>query len=226
MAHRALNVRYLAAKVAASVEEVLTQMQNSAHTSFSDALAKGMERFHKQMTSVGVLTGIAMSPTLNSSGLTEPGAVESFLLRLIPRPKAYRTIFDGDVVALNSPLSGPRDAHHVIVRRVAALEGDEMVSDDPECEPFRIPKDHAWVLADNETLEPKEAIDSRVFGPIPMQSILGRVIYAAHSATNHGYVENSIDAMELDAPVLEAELDMDRLLHNNGDSSSSSDDNS
>ena len=76
-------------------------------------------------------------------------------------------------------------------------------------------------MADNEKLEPKEAIDSRVFGPIPMQSILGRVIYAAQSATNHGYVENSIDAMELDAPVLEAELDMDRLLVQRSDSDDS-----
>lgn len=221
-------MRYLAAKIAASVEEVLTQMQNSAHTSFSDALAKGMERFHKQMTSVGVLTGIAMSPTLNSSGLTEPAAVESFLLRSIPRPKAYRSIFDGDVVAFSSPLSSTKEADHVMVRRVAALEGDEMVSDDPDCEPFTIPKDHAWVLADNEKLEPKEAIDSRVFGPIPMQSILGRVIYAAQSATNHGYVENSIDAMELDAPVLEAELDMDRLLvlRNDSDSDNNNNNNS
>ena len=73
-------------------------------------------------------------------------------------------------------------------------------------------QEHAWVLADNHTLEPKDAIDSRTFGPLPLRNVIGRVVYAAKSASDHGFVENSEFAMEADAPVLEAELDMGRLF--------------
>ena len=140
MAQRGVSLRYLAAKFTAGAEEFANQLQSSAHGSITEAMAKAMERFQKQMTSVGVLTGVAMSPTLNSAGLKEPEAMERFLVRLIPRPVANKTVFDGDVVAFNSPLRGPTATDHVMVRRIAALEGDEMVSDDPEDEAFSIPK--------------------------------------------------------------------------------------
>jgi hypothetical protein len=47
-------------------------------------------------------------------------------------------VYVGDVVAFNSPLHPP-DMQNVMIRRVAAMEGDEMVSDDPEDTPFFIP---------------------------------------------------------------------------------------
>jgi hypothetical protein len=53
---------------------------------------------------------------------------------------------------------------HVMVRRVAALEAAEMVTDDPEEPPLRIPPGHCWVLADNPELQPPDVIDSRAFG--------------------------------------------------------------
>lgn len=136
---KAVSLRYLAAKAAASLEEVYTHMQSSAQISLTDAIAKGMERFQKQLTCAGVVTGAAMSPTLNSSwSQTDPGRVEHFLIRMIPRPVAHKTIFDGDVVAFESPLSTS-----VMVRRIAALEGDVMVTSDdptPDDEEFTIPQ--------------------------------------------------------------------------------------
>jgi hypothetical protein len=51
-----------------------------------------------------------------------------------------------------------------MVRRVAALEADEMVSDSPDEPPFRIPPGHCWVLADNPNLAPPDVADSRAFG--------------------------------------------------------------
>lgn len=139
MAHR-VSLRYLATKLVASAEEVAIQLQSSASSSLSDALTKGMEAFRRQLTAVGVLTGAAMAPTLNASALTQPASVEKFLMRLVPRPMANRTIFEGDVIAFTSPLTGPGSTEHVMVRRVAALEGDEMTSDDPAEEEFVIPK--------------------------------------------------------------------------------------
>jgi hypothetical protein len=132
MAHR-VSVRYLAAKLAASAEEVAIQMQNSATTGLTEALAKGMEAFRRQLTGVGVVTGISMAPTLNADALTKPDAAEKFLMRLIPRPVAQRSVFDGDVIAFTSPLVSPGSTvDQIMVRRVAALEGEELVSDEPE----------------------------------------------------------------------------------------------
>jgi hypothetical protein len=71
---------------------------------------------------------------------------------------------------------------------------------------------YCWVLADNEDLTFPDVIDSRTFGPLPLNNILGRVMYAARSHVDHGPVENSIAGMESDAAVLEAELDLDTLV--------------
>jgi len=132
MAHR-VSLRYLAAKLAASAEEVAVQMQNSATTGLTEALGKGMEAFRRQLTGVGVVTGISMVPTLNADALTQRDAAEKFLMRLIPRPVAQRSVFDGDVIAFTSPLVSPGSSgEQIMVRRVAALEGEELISDEPD----------------------------------------------------------------------------------------------
>jgi len=132
MAHR-VSLRYLAAKLGASAEEVAVQMQNSATTGLTEALAKGMEAFRRRLTDVGMVTGISMAPTLNADALTQRDAAEKFLMRLIPRPVAQRSVFDGDVIAFSSPLVSPGSSvEQVMVRRVAALEGEELVSDEPD----------------------------------------------------------------------------------------------
>jgi hypothetical protein len=51
-----------------------------------------------------------------------------------------------------------------------------------------------------------------VFGPLHLNKIIGRVIYSAKSRSDHGCIENSQQAMEADAPVLEAELEIDDLF--------------
>lgn len=88
----------------------------------------------------------------------------------------------------------------LLVRRIVALEGDEMISDLPGDEPFvcvcvrptlalhthlsdyrhrlwrSIPPGHAWVTRDNEALPLNEAPDSRTFGPLPLSAITGRCV--------------------------------------------------
>ena len=69
-----------------------------------------------------------------------------------------------------------------------------------------------WVLADNEELKPAQAKDSRNFGPLHVDQVLGRILYFVRSATEHGRVQNSAVADSMDEAVLEAELDVDKLL--------------
>lgn len=63
------------------------------------------------------------------------------------------------------------------MRRIAAGEGAQLVTDDPEEAPLTIPAGHCWVVADNEDLDPSQVIDSRSFGPLPIENVMGRIMY-------------------------------------------------
>ena len=52
-------------------------------------------------------------------------------------------------------LKDPENPERELVRRVAALEGEEMESSDPDDEPFNLPRGTCWVLCDNEYLSSK-----------------------------------------------------------------------
>ena len=62
-----------------------------------------------------------------------------------------RRVFVGDVVVLKDP----QKSDDYLVRRLAAIEGYEMVSKDEKDEPFILEKDQCWVVADNENIMPK-----------------------------------------------------------------------
>lgn len=143
-----------------------------------------------------------MEPTFSAQG-------ETLLIRKIPAP-CTRSVFVGDVVVLKDP----RDSRMERVRRVAAIEGDEMVSLNENDRPFEIEKGACWVLCDNESVKTQDAADSRTFGPLSMGNILGRVIYTMQSSSDHGQVRNSEEAMQEDSPVLAVELDLDELSEN------------
>lgn len=140
-----------------------------------------------------------MAPTIGGKGGT-------LLVRKLPAVDPTR-VFVGDVVLLKDP----EKTDNFLVRRLAAIEGYEMASKDEKEEPFVLDKDECWVLADNETLKPVEAKDSRKFGPVQMTDIVGRVIYSLRTAVDHGPVQNSHFSMRKDSPVLEVELDVDEM---------------
>ncbi|KAF5482405.1 hypothetical protein F2P56_002980 [Juglans regia] len=146
--------------------------------------------------------GEEMAPTIGAQGGT-------LLVRKLPAADPTR-VFVGDVVVLKDP----QNSDNYIVRRLAAIEGYEMVSKDEKDEPFVLEKDQCWVLADNDNLKPKEVNDSRTFGPVSMTDIAGRVIYSLRTAVDHGPVQNSHFSMRKDLPVLEVELDVDEMAKN------------
>ncbi len=82
----------------------------------------------------------------------------------------------------------------------------------PNSEVWSHPAGQCWVLADNQDLTPSQAVDSRSFGPLHVDHILGRILYFVRSQTEHGPVDNSQIANISDLPVLEAELDVDKLV--------------
>ncbi|GLJ45247.1 hypothetical protein SUGI_0952350 [Cryptomeria japonica] len=158
--------------------------------------------FQGKLTYLHYSKGEEMAPTVSSHGGT-------LLVRRLPTVDP-KTVFVGDVVALKDP----QNPDNSIVRRLAAVEGEEMLSTDEKEEPFFLEKDQCWVISDNESLSPKDACDSRIFGPVPMSNILGRVIYCLRSSVDHGPIINSDVAMQKDSPVLAMELDVDEMARN------------
>ncbi|KAM7496103.1 hypothetical protein LguiA_020517 [Lonicera macranthoides] len=158
--------------------------------------------FQGKLTYLHWNKGEAMAPTIAEKGGT-------LLVRKLPAADPKR-VFVGDVVVLKDP----QKSDNYLVRRLAAVEGYEMASTDEKDEPFVLNKDECWVLADNENLKPKEANDSRLFGPVNMTDIVGRVIYCLRTAVDHGPVQNSHFGMRKDSPVLEVELDVDEMAKN------------
>ena len=135
---KAWSLRYALTRLRYGWEETLSQLRSTTAT-VPDAIHKGVEAYYRELTTVICMSGAAMAPGLNPKAASHPagGAVDSLLLRCIPRP-SMRSVFEDDVVAFTSPLAHP-DAQNVLVRRVAAMEGAEMLSDDPQDESFKIP---------------------------------------------------------------------------------------
>ncbi|GLT57286.1 hypothetical protein SLA2020_302690 [Shorea laevis] len=158
--------------------------------------------FQGKLTYLHWNKGEEMAPTMGAHGRT-------LLVRKIPDADTFH-VFVGDVVVVKDP----ENLNNHLVRRLAAVEGYEMVSTAEKDEPFTLEEDQCWVLADNDKLKPKEARDSRLFGPIPMTNIIGRAIYCLRTAVDHSPVQNSHYSMQRDSPVLEVELDIDEMVKN------------
>jgi hypothetical protein len=194
--------RYIAHKLEYSVSLSWKSYKRGqiADTEMGDAVWKNL--LQGKLTYVHWYKGEQMAPTIGPQGGT-------LLVRKLPAVDPTR-VFVGDVVVLKDP----QKSDDYLVRRLAAIEGYEMVSKDEKDEPFILEKDQCWVVADNENILPKEAQDSRMFGPVPMTDIVGRVIYCLRTAVDHGPVQNSHFSMKKDSPVMEIELDVDEMAKN------------
>ncbi|KAL2321052.1 hypothetical protein Fmac_030021 [Flemingia macrophylla] len=137
------------------------------------------------------------------------GKGEILLVRKLPIA-APKQVSVGDLVVLKNP----EKEDNYLVRRLTAIEGYEMVSTNDKDEPFVLEKDQCWVEAENKNLKPKEARDSRSFGPVDMTDIVGRVIYRLRTCVDHGCVRNSHSSMLKDWPVLAVELDVEEMSKN------------
>ncbi|KAG8389207.1 hypothetical protein BUALT_Bualt02G0204900 [Buddleja alternifolia] len=194
--------RYIASKLeySVSVSRMTYGRGQIAETEILDTIWKNL--FQGKLTFLTSNKGEEMAPMLGTQGGT-------LLVRKIPTADPTR-VYVGDVVVVKDPINTNKH----LVRRLAAIEGYEMASTNKDDEPFVLDKDQCWVLADNENLKPKEAYDSRTFGPVTMGDIVGRVIYCLRNAVDHGPVNNSHFSTKRDSPVLEVELDVEEMAKN------------
>jgi mitochondrial inner membrane protease subunit 1 len=111
------------------------------------------------------MSGLSMLPTLAYSG--EVVVENRLTYQLFPNDLSR-----GDLITLISPL----DSSRIVCKRLLGLPGDIMCIDptgvhaDPS-EHIRVPKGHVWVIGDNAS----HSRDSRVYGPVPMALIRGKL---------------------------------------------------
>lgn len=146
------------------------------------------------------LTGNAMSPLLNHDIDDMKTKSDRLVIRRLSgsNQSFLNRVYVDDVVVIKDP----NDQRRKYVRRIAAMEGAQLVSKfgDP---PFRVPAQHCWVERDNS--KASGAPDSTSFGPLSLENVIGRVMYAIRSATDHARVPNSPYAMASDAIVMAQE---------------------
>lgn len=81
-------------------------------------------------------------------------------------------------------LKDPEKPDNYLVRRLAAIEGYEMLSTDEKDEPFVLDKDECWVLADNESLKPKVQCLFRISSCVQtnVSNIIARLLHSLHDS--------------------------------------------
>jgi hypothetical protein len=120
-----LQLRYAWARAAGPLQAALRGVTDG-QLRVTEALSRAWQEAQRgKLTSVLPLRSAAMAPAL---GGVSP---EALLVRHLPHVDAS-TVHRGDVIVLRSPSPPPE----VLVRRIVALEGDEMVSELPGDEPF------------------------------------------------------------------------------------------
>lgn len=109
-----------------------------------------------------------------------------------------RDIAVGDIVSFNSVVEpGER-----VIKRVIGLQGDYVLRDTPgarlpgsrpgEESMLQVPPGHCWVVGDNMP----DSRDSRIFGPMPMALIRGKIIAKVFPWSERRWIENGLVRVE------------------------------
>ncbi|XP_029634812.1 mitochondrial inner membrane protease subunit 2 isoform X2 [Octopus sinensis] len=118
--------------------------------------------FHDNIGFIAKVEGASMQPALNPEGQRTSDYV--FLNKWKAKNHHY---IRGEVVSLISP----RNPHQKLVKRIIALEGDNIRTLGYKEKMIEIPKGHCWMEGDNY----RKSMDSNYFGPVPKGLITAKV---------------------------------------------------
>ncbi|KAK3945073.1 hypothetical protein QBC46DRAFT_372674 [Diplogelasinospora grovesii] len=102
------------------------------------------------------------------------------------RHRYGRDVSVGDLVAYSIPIN-----EDLGVKRVLGLPGDYVMIDTPESGSeamIQVPQGHCWIVGDNLTA----SRDSRLFGPVPLALIRGKVIAKIKPFAEFKWIENPL----------------------------------
>jgi mitochondrial inner membrane protease subunit 2 len=127
--------------------------------------------------SVARVSGASMMPTLQGDRLSRPDYIwlNAFAVRNF---KVNR----GDVVAFSSP----SDPKRILIKRIAALEGDVVQSSTYKLSHTRIRQGCMWMEGDNKEM----SMDSHTFGQVPQALILGKASYVVWPPNRWGKLKS------------------------------------
>lgn len=127
---------------------------------------------------------IYFAPTYGISMLPNMNHYQEYVL-ISKRYRRGRYIQVGDVISYWHPFS----LHQRGIKRVVAMPGDFVLRDTPdkgEGLMLQVPKGHCYLAGDNQ----KYSRDSRIFGPVPLALINGKVIWKWSS---QGTIQNTLE---------------------------------
>jgi len=132
--------------------------------------------FSTYVASFNLSVGPSMEPTLHATG-------NVMILEHISR--RMNLIKSGDVVIARSPSQNCL----LICKRVRAVGGEKVVYKDP-CAEERIqetvvPQGQVWLEGDN----PSHSKDSRMYGPVPLALVRGKVVFSVWPPSHFGRVQ-------------------------------------
>ncbi|GFR45042.1 hypothetical protein Agub_g6412 [Astrephomene gubernaculifera] len=130
---------------------------------------------------VSKVTGPSMFPTFAGRG--------DFVIAEAVTPM-WGQLHKGDVVICTRPV----DPAESIIKRVVALEGEEVVlypdRESSEVRRIKVPPGHVWIQGDNLT----HSLDSRQYGAVPLALVRGRVVLQVWPRVT--WVENSLESVK------------------------------
>ncbi|KAK1426955.1 hypothetical protein QVD17_15637 [Tagetes erecta] len=139
-------------------------LQNAVLNGFKKSLVFGLVGVTVTDRYAGVcsIRGSSMSPTFNPS----PGSFADDYVFLEKFCLDKYKFSHGDVVVFSNPINYKERC----VKRIVAMEGD-YISDTKGA--MKVPEGHCWVEGDNSAF----SSDSRIYGPVPLGLIRGRVTH-------------------------------------------------
>ncbi|KZT75187.1 LexA/Signal peptidase [Daedalea quercina L-15889] len=132
---------------------------------------------------INSVDGPSMLPTMSARG-------EWILENKMVKPESLRR---GDLVTYLSPL----DPTRMVCKRIVGLPGDVICVDPtgelaPSTEHVVIPRNHVWLSGDNAPL----SRDSRVYGPVSMALIKGRIVARVWPPSKFTVFRNNFDYID------------------------------
>jgi len=144
--------------------------------------------FQTYIAELTMCIGPSMLPTFNVSG-------DVVVMEHIT---PYRgRLCQGDVIVARSPT----DHTQTVCKRILAMEGDTILVQEgrhlAEGNSVTIPKGHVWLAGDNTA----NSTDSRMYGPVPLVLVKGRVIYKVWPPRCIGPIPNTLEPFTPPSPL-------------------------
>ncbi|EKG20479.1 Peptidase S26A signal peptidase I [Macrophomina phaseolina MS6] len=122
--------------------------------------------------------GASMVPTISTIG-------DAVLIS--KRHRRGRSVGVGDLVSYEHPFK----PGYGVIKRVVGMPGDFVLRDTPgegEGLVVQVPEGHCWVAGDNQ----RHSRDSRLYGPVPLALVRGKVVARVLPFREMGWFENTL----------------------------------